>query len=292
MTATLITGTSKGIGLTMAVELAKAGHDVYAAMRETSRADDLLSAARDAEVEIHVIQMDVLEEESVTAAIGVVTDESGQIDVLVNNAGIVGQTGPTEYLPVDAYREVMETNLYGPLRCMRAVLPSMRQRNRGAMINISSIGGVMNGSGVVGPYCASKFALEAVTEGLASQLPDSPIRVALVEPGFIYTPILDELPLPPASAPGSPYETNRRRAGATFRANIANASPPERVAETVLDILNGDTWRLRNPAGHDAERVFDRLSVHDRELPLIHQRENDTGWEQGYSDVMGHEIRL
>ena len=292
MTVTLITGTSKGIGLTMAVELAKAGHDVYASMRDTGRADDLLSAARDAGVEIHVVQMDVLEEESVEAAISAVTGEAGRIDVLVNNAGIIGQTGPTEYLSVDAYREVMETNLYGPLRCMHVVLPSMRERNHGAIINISSIGGVMNGAGVVGPYCASKYALEGVTEGLAAQLADTPIRIALIEPGFIYTPIFDDLPLPPAPEPGSPYETIRRRAGATFRANIANASPPELVAETVLDILNGDAWRLRNPVGHDAERIFDRVSVHDRELPLIHQRENDAEWEQGYSDFLGHEIRL
>ncbi len=291
MTVTLITGTSKGIGLTMAVELAKAGHDVYASMRDPARADALLGAAKGAGVAVRVVQLDVLDDDSVTTAVNAVTDDAGQIDVLINNAGVAGQGGPVEFLPLDAFREVMETNFYGPIRCMQAVLQSMRERDRGAIINISSVAGVFAGP-MASAYSSSKFALEAVTETLAAQLADTNVRVALVEPGFIYTAILDDLPRPPPPEPGTPYENVIRRGGATFRSSAAIAAPPERVAEVVLDIVSGETWQLRNPVGPIAVRMFERLGVQQRELPLSIFRSPDDEWEKRWSDFYGCEIRL
>ena len=199
--------------------------------------------------------------------------------------------GRSEFLPLQAYRDVMETNFYGPLRCMQALLGHMRERGRGAIINVSSIGAVSVGP-LESPYTASKFALEGVTESVALELVDTDVRVALIESGLIATPILDDLPNPPPPEPGSPYAVAIRRGGAFFRSGIPDATAPERVAEVVLDILDGETWKLRNPAGPNAERIFQRLGVERRELPLPTYRLPDPEWAAALSDLYAHNIRV
>ena len=291
MTVSLITGTSKGIGLVLAVELAKAGHDVYASMREPSRAGDLLEAAKAAGIQVQIVPLDVRDDVSVRRAIESVLAQTGRIDALINNAGIVGETGPVEFLGLDAYRDVMETNFYGSLRCMQAVLGHMRERGTGAIINVSATGG-MSAVPLATPYSTSKFALEGITDGVARELVDTDVRVALIEPGFIYTPLLADVTVPPPPDPGSAYALAVRRHGAFLQACLPHAAPPERVAEVVLAILDGDTWRFRNPVGPDAERLFDRLGTHGRELPLAADRLPDGDWAAAFGDLYAHEIKI
>jgi len=153
----LVTGTSSGIGLATAVVLSRAGHAVFAGMRNPDRGSALREAVSREHLPVTVLQLDVDDDSSVKGAVGQVLKKSGQIDVLVINAGI-GDGGPVEEMPVAVFRQIMETNFFGSLRCIQAVLPGMRQRQDGCIVNISSVAGRM-GAAPQGAYTASKWAL-------------------------------------------------------------------------------------------------------------------------------------
>src|SRR4051812_16090172 len=182
MAIVLITGTSKGIGFESALAFARAGHTVLATMRDPARSPQLAEIAARERLPISISAMDVDSDESVCEAFKDVHHAHGPIDVLVNNAG-VERTGSVEELPLSEFRAVMETNYFGAIRCIQAVVPHMRQRNSGCIINISSVAGRIS-SPPLTPYMASKWALEALSEGLAGEMKMFNVRVALVEPGI------------------------------------------------------------------------------------------------------------
>ncbi len=188
MSVALITGTSTGIGLATAVTLARAGHSVYGAMRDPDGSGGELRALAEAEqLAITAVKIDVDDDASVADGIARVLAEAGRIDVLVNNAGI-GGGGAVEEVKLADVRRIMETNFFGPLRCIQAVVPGMRERQAGCIVNISSIAGRI-AAAPQAPYAASKWALEALGEVLAQEVKPFNIRVALIEPGIIATPI-------------------------------------------------------------------------------------------------------
>jgi NAD(P)-dependent dehydrogenase (short-subunit alcohol dehydrogenase family) len=139
MASVLITGTSKGIGLEAALAFGRAGHQVYATMRNPSQSPALAEVATREKLPITISTMDVDSDESVSNAIAAI-QKSGPIDVLVNNAGVEG-VGPIEEFPLAKFRAIMETNYFGALRCIQAVVPEMRQRQSGRIINVSSVAG-------------------------------------------------------------------------------------------------------------------------------------------------------
>src|SRR5208283_3177354 len=179
MASALITGTSTGIGLATALNLGRAGHTVYATMRNPSRAPELAERASQEKLPIKISVMDVDSDSSVKTGIANIQKDAGQIDVLVNNAG-VERNGSVEELPLADFRAVMETNYFGPLRCIQAVVPQMRQRKSGCIINVASVAGRIATSPLAS-YTASKFALEAVSEALAQEMKMFGVRVAIVE---------------------------------------------------------------------------------------------------------------
>ncbi len=187
MASVLITGTSTGIGLATALVLGRAGHKVYATMRNPSRAPELGEKVAQEKLPVKISVMDVDSDTSVKSAIADILNDAGQIDVLVNNAG-VERIGSVEELPLVEFRAVMETNYFGVIRCIQALLPQMRQRKSGCIINVSSVSGRV-ASSPMAPYTASKFALEALTEALAQEMKTFNVRVAVVEPGTIDTPM-------------------------------------------------------------------------------------------------------
>jgi NAD(P)-dependent dehydrogenase (short-subunit alcohol dehydrogenase family) len=207
MASVLITGTSSGIGLATAAAFARAGYKVYATMRNPSRAPELAQIAGKERLPIAISVMDVDFDASVKEGIGRIL-EDGPLDVLVNNAGIE-RTGSVEELPLEEFRAVMETNYFGPLRCIHAVLPTMRERRKGCIINVASVAGHIACSPLA-PYTASKFALEALSESLAQELKPFNVHVAIVEPGIIDTPMARRIETPNAA---SPYPQQRRFAG-------------------------------------------------------------------------------
>ena len=198
MAKILITGTSSGIGYQTAIVLARAGHSVYATMRNLERGAALRNAAEQEQLPISIIKLDVDSDESVEAATSSIRAQAGCIDVLVNNAGIE-RTGSIEGLALDDFKATMETNYFGPLRTIRAWLPDMRQRQSGCIINVTSVAGKIACSPLA-PYTASKFALEALSEALAQEVRAFNIRVAIVQPGIIDTPMARHIERVPADA--------------------------------------------------------------------------------------------
>jgi NAD(P)-dependent dehydrogenase (short-subunit alcohol dehydrogenase family) len=245
MSSVLITGCSKGIGLETALAFARAGHQVYATMRNPSQSPALADTAAREKLPITISTMDVDSDASVSDAVAAIL-KSGPIDVLVNNAGIEG-VGPVEELPLAKFRAIMETNYFGTLRCIQAVIPQMRQRRSGTIINISSVAGRICNPPLTS-YCASKWALEALSEGLAGELKTFNVRVAIVEPGIIDTAMAQRIGDP---APGSPYGQTARFS-ALFSKSLEHPVPPSLVAEKILEVAQSESWQLRHPVGPDA----------------------------------------
>lgn len=246
MATVFITGTSTGIGLATALAFARAGHRVAATMRNPGRAPELAEAASREKLPITVLAMDVDSDASVRDGVGRIAEELGQIDVLVNNAGIE-RMGSVEELPLAEFRAVMETNYFGVIRCVQAVLPAMRQRRSGCIINVASIAGHVATSPMAA-YTASKYALESLSECLAQEVKTFNVRVAIVEPGIIDTPMARHISV--AQAP-SPY-AQQRRIAALFVAALKNPVPPSLVADKIVEIAAGGTWQLRHLVGPDA----------------------------------------
>ena len=170
---------------------------------------------------------------SVEAAVDEACSRSARIDVLVNNAGIpVG--GPIETTSDEDLKRVFETNFFGALRMVRAVLPAMRERRKGAIVNVTSQGGRVTAAGL-GPYCASKFALEAASESLAIEVAPLGVRVIIIEPGFVLTPIFGKNTQ--AVAKDSPYARGPRRFALSAAALLAKPTMPHDVAATILTRL-------------------------------------------------------
>ncbi len=246
MASVLITGTSTGIGFAVALAFGRAGHKVSATMRSPSRAPELARITSKEKLPITISAMDVDSDASVKEGIDRIVKEGGPVDVLVNNAGIE-RTGSVEELALADFRAVMETNYFGAIRCIQAVLPTMRARRSGCIVNVASVAGRIANSPLA-PYTASKFALEALSESLAQEAKPFNVRVAIVEPGIIDTAMARRIETPQTR---SPYPQLRRFA-AMFAASLKKPVPPSVVAEKVLQIVDSGTWQLRHPVGPDA----------------------------------------
>ena len=236
----VVTGCSTGIGLATAVELARAGHDVYATMRDLSRSAELRAIAEEESLPVRIVELDVDSEDSVSRGIGTILTDCGHIDALVNNAG-VATYGAVEDLPITVFQSAIETNYLGALRCIKAVLPSMRERRAGCIVNVSSAAGRVALGGHAS-YTASKYALEALSESLAQEVRAFGIRVAIIEPGAVQTPIFDKLRDPPQSE--YPHEARLRAFDATDE-----APSPFVVGTLIREIVEGDGAQLRYPVG-------------------------------------------
>jgi NAD(P)-dependent dehydrogenase (short-subunit alcohol dehydrogenase family) len=240
----LVTGARRGIGREITLTLARAGHDVVATMRDPSGCD-LADIAAQEGLSISLAALDVDDDASVAALFA--QPGMASVDVLINNAGILS-INALEDESMAMIQAVMNTNFFGPLRCMKAVIPAMRERRQGLIINLSSIAGRMAvfSHSAYGP---SKFALEAASEVAAQELAPFGVRVALVEPGIIATDMaVANLPQPRAD---SAYPSGRRMVA--MNADAAQGTPPAVVANAVLDIVSGRNTAFRTLCGDDSQ---------------------------------------
>ncbi len=270
MASVLITGTSKGIGFETALAFGRAGHKVYATMRKPPQSPELAEAAKREKLPIEVSAMDVDSDESVRDGIAAI-QKNGPIDVLVNNAG-VERTSSIEELPLADFRAVMETNYFGALRCIQAVVPQMRQRKSGCIVNVSSVAGRI-ASPPLAPYMASKWALEGLSEALAAEMKTFNVRVAIIEPGIIDTAMARRIGV------GMDRTTYRQQArfASLFEAALSHPAPPSLVAEKILEVAASGTWQLRHPVGPDAQGFLDwRKGMTDEEWVTLHASDNET----------------
>lgn len=281
MANVLITGASSGIGLATALELGRTGHTVFATMRNPARAPQLAETAQREGLPISIHTLDVDSDESVR---GCFAEVGGTLDVLVNNAGVEAH-GSIEELPMEAFLATMNTNYLGAVRCIKAVLPGMRAARNGCIINVSSVAGRIACS-PLGPYAASKFALEAISESLAGEVKPLNIRVAIVEPGIQDTKMAHSIEDPPPSL----YPHTRRFAG-LFRAALSHPVSPETTAEVIRHIIESGTWQLRHPSGPDAAPFLSwRASMADEQWVDWNAQE-DGPWYEAVQQTFGLDAR-
>lgn len=242
----LITGCSTGIGFETAAHLARKGYQVIATMRNPARSPKLGELAKKESLPIAILSMDVDQDESVRNAFQQAVNRFGPIDVLVNNAGIASDI-PLEETSMDLFQQIFQTNVFGAVRCMKEVIIPMRERGEGLIINISSIAGKTQ-SASMAAYAATKSALNTVSMSLAGEVGRFGIRVAIVEPGFIDTPILQKY-----DADFQSIYPNREQLTALGKASVAlTKAHPSLVAEKILDIITGESSTFSNPVGPDA----------------------------------------
>ena len=259
MLVALITGSSSGIGLATAIHFARLGWDVHAGVRDPASATDL---AKVATTSLRPVTLDVNDDASVARAVREVLEASGRIDVLVNNAGI-GGGGPFADVPVEFAKAMFETNYFGAIRMIQAVLPGMRERRSGAIVNVSSIAGRLAIAGH-GHYSAVKHALEAASEALAQEVVAFGIRVAIVEPGVVVTPIFTKAKR--FVDPASPYAMHVRRLLLFYQMQMKMPSQPEDVARAIHEAVTTPEPKLRYLVGEDARRlVAGRARLTDEE---------------------------
>ena len=245
-----VTGSSTGIGEAIALHFARRGDTVYATMRTPDSSGEALRGVSRLEgLDLTLLALDVNDDHSVARAIGAAMERSGRIDVLVNNAG-VGILTSVEKVSMEDAKAVFETNVFGALRTIQAVLPSMREGRRGTIVNVTSISGriVSGGHGI---YSSSKYALEAMSEAVALEARRYDVRVIIIEPGFISTPILDKAGK--SLDPDGPYAEVLERMQAMYTHARENAEPPSVVAEAIERALDDPEPKLRYVVGTGAE---------------------------------------
>jgi short-subunit dehydrogenase len=239
----LITGASKGIGLTIAERLHAQGHMVYGTSRAATNREGSSQAFK-------MLPLDVTNDESVKACISRVLTETGKIDVLVNNAGY-DLYGAAEETSLEETLAQLETNFVGAVRMTKAVLPGMRERKHGKIVQLSSIGGMLalpNNSA----YAASKFALEGYSEALRYEMRPFNVFVSLVQPGNVKTETLDTSVQEIAQSHPA-YAAKRARTVQKMRETGRTAGiPKEAVARVIQRIIETPTPHLRYPVGSQA----------------------------------------
>jgi NAD(P)-dependent dehydrogenase (short-subunit alcohol dehydrogenase family) len=233
----LITGASSGFGRALATLLARRGYSVFGTSRR---------AAGDTS-DFPIVPLDVRDDASVMACVNAVCEQAGDIDVMVNNAGYVHE-GPLEELSLDDLKSVFETNFFGAVRMTNAVLPSMRARRRGRIINVSSLTGLMP-LPFMGAYVSSKHALEGYSESLRHELLPLGIYVSLVEPGYFKTGIAGRKVRTAATI--ADYDTHRLRMYAAVAREEEGSPPLAPVIDLLLRIIESKRPRLRHVIGRD-----------------------------------------
>ena len=226
--AILITGCSTGIGRATAQRLARNGWNVYATARRLEAVADLEGC--------HPLALDVTDEASMAAAVETIEDKEGAVGVLVNNAGI-NELGAIETVTIDNVRRLFETNVFGAVRLTQLVLPKMRAQHWGRIVNVGSMNGRFTWPGM-GHYCATKHALEAISDALRHELRPFGIDVALIEAGFVKTHFGNaaaERLAPDRDGPYAAYNAEIAHTAATWQEgpNARLAADPEDVAETI-----------------------------------------------------------
>jgi NADP-dependent 3-hydroxy acid dehydrogenase YdfG len=253
----LITGCSAGIGRAVAELFAERGWNVVATMRSPESAGELAEKRN-----VLVTALDVTDEDSIAAAVKKAEERFQAIDVLVNNAGF-GVYGLLEATSVESIRKQFETNVVGLLATTRAVVPGMRKRRSGVVVNVGSIAGKMTYPlGTM--YNGTKFAVEGISEALRFELREIGVRVKLIEPGIIYTNFANAMEFNNDEALAV-YQALMQKFGATMEGLWKNGTEVAVAAETIYEAATDGSDRLRYLVGEDAKTWATMLASMDGE---------------------------
>ena len=286
----VVTGANSGIGRATTLAFAQAGYHVFGTVRGLEKADKLLAKATSLSLanRITLVEMDVADSASVTKGFAQIYAATDQVDVLVNNAG-VGGNAVTEECPIDTYTEVFNINHNGSVRCIQAVLPQMRKRGSGAIVNVSSVVGRITAI-AQSPYYVSKWAVEGMSEGLAHELAPFGIRVAIVEPGITRSSIFSKnIDAPNQSGA---YDAHYRRLFSFYAAGITNATPAEEAAATILEAATTSSPRLRWHCSWGAsELLAARAAMTDEEWVSFGRHLDDEAYYDEFTERFKLDIR-
>ena len=272
----IVTGSSSGIGFETALLLARNGFHTYASMRNLDKSKKIAEIANRENLSLQVVELDVNDDRSVKEAIGKIETEQETVNVLVNNAGYL-LIGPLEELFIEEFKEQFETNFFGVIRVIKAVLPIMRRQRKegggGTIVNISSIAGRI-GLPLNSPYVSSKFALEGLSESIAYELEQFGIKVVLIEPGVIKTSVANNLKIGKRVADNissnlsnSPYADMTQKRITALKSRFEDGLAPTEVAKVILKAVKSENPDLRYVVGEDAFKLMDiRKNFSDKDF--------------------------
>ena len=288
MTISVVTGANSGIGRATAIHLAQQGHAVYGTVRSVDKAGKLQSMSAEAGVDVSLVELDVADDESVRTGFARILEETnGVVDVLVNNAG-VGGNAVAEECQTSTYLELMNINLCGAVRCLQQVLPGMRARGAGTIVNITSIAGRVAAL-AQSPYVASKWAFEGLSEGLAQELAPFGIRVAIIEPGVTKSAIFAKN----IDAPNQTgaYEDHYRRMFQFYATGYGQATDPFEVARLIHHSVTTDTPQLRYAVSWAGpEFIAGREKMSDEEWVALGAHVDDADYYAAFQSTFGLDI--
>ena len=284
---TVVTGANSGIGRATALHLAESGHTVYATVRSVSRAGKLLEGAESLGVGVELIELDIAVDNSVRDGFVEIYERAGRIDHLVNNAG-VGGNGVVEETTPARFAEVFNVDLCGAVRCSQAVLPGMRARGSGTIVNVTSVVGRF-GAIAQAPYVAAKWALEGASEQMAIELAQFGIRVAIIEPGITKSSIFGKnLDLPDTSGA---YALTYEKMLQMYIAGRTHATDAIEVARVVRHAIESDDPTLRYPVSWGSEAIISgRQKMSDADWVALGRTESIHDYITAFSDVFDLDI--
>jgi NAD(P)-dependent dehydrogenase (short-subunit alcohol dehydrogenase family) len=283
----VVTGANSGIGRATALHLAEAGHNVYGTVRSVARAGKLVDAAEERGVGIELIELDIASDSSVRDGFAEIIEHAGRVDHLVNNAGI-GGNGVVEESTSERMLDVMNVDLCGAMRCLQAVLPGMRERGHGTIVNVTSIAGRLAAIAQA-PYVAAKWALEGVSEELAIEVAPFGVRVAIIEPGVTKSSIFGKnIDLPNDTGA---YEAQYERMMQMYAAGYIHASDAVEVARIVLHAIQTDEPVLRYPVSWGGEAIVaGRAAMTDEQWVEMGRTETLEDYMAAFHEFLGVDI--
>ena len=244
----IVTGSSSGIGFETALALAREGYHTYATMRDIKKGSKILDIAKKENLKIDVVELDVNNDDIVKKAVEKIINEKKRIDVLVNNAGYF-LVGCLEDLSIKELKDQFETNFFGIVRTIQAVLPTMRSQKSGIIVNISSVAGKI-GFPVTPGYISSKFAVEGLSESMRYELSPFGIKTIIIEPGVIKTNIFTNLKN--SAKRDSAYKDMTEKVMNGLNMMSEMGTPPQEVAKTIIKAVSSENPLPRYPVGNDA----------------------------------------
>jgi short-subunit dehydrogenase len=264
----IVTGSSSGIGFETSLTLARNGFHTYATMRnmEGEKSKLLTEVAKNENLQLRVIELDVDNDKSVIDAIDTIVEERERIDVLINNAGYA-LGGALEDSSMNEIKAQFETNFFGAVRAIKAVLPVMRRQGAGKIVNITSLGGRI-AIPLSSSYHGSKFALEGLSESIGYELEPFGIKVILIEPGAVGSNFWKNIKIAKSSSDAnSPYTQFGNKILKAYEQMEQNTISPSVVAKTILDAVTSNNPQLRYVVGEDAAKTLEaRKNMPDNEF--------------------------
>lgn len=251
----LLTGASSGFGLLTSISLLKNGFLVIATMRNLEKGQVLKESIPTEYLDsLEIVKLDVTDHEGSKETVKELIERIGKIDVLVNNAGYA-EAGFGEEVTMERYRQQFETNFFGLVAMTQFVLPHMRERKQGKIINISSVSGRF-GFPALSPYAASKHAVEGFSESLRLEMLPFGVYVSLIEPGSYQTEIWSKGLIATNDSQDSPYQTNMNNIMKAVKKTAANAGNPQEVADLIVQVAASTRPKLRYPIGKSVSHTL------------------------------------